>query len=264
MRSFTLSSCTVAWTIFQTCSMSYLAISDQALRAILRETISLALKKDKIKCTDYRKTLLLVTLHICKYPDVPQDVLELLLSFCEMMGIFYANEDKRCPKQVLRLYNLSFRHSIAVKSVLFPVTAMTPINLQGLYYHQIIDHAAFIYRLICIRSINAETFERFFDRIHHKKDLEQATHWIGFQCIFTHPSRRRCWCCQCLTGKTRTRNIKTCEVSTWHNKYYHKFRYHQQALKTLAGTLNKDPRFLERRELGAVARWWGCWVLWRQ
>jgi DNA replication initiation complex subunit (GINS family) len=35
----------------------------------------------------------------------------------------------------------------------------------GLYNHAIVDHAPFIYRLVCLTSINAELFEHFFDKI---------------------------------------------------------------------------------------------------
>jgi hypothetical protein len=91
--------------------------------------------------------------------------MELLLTFAEMMGIFYASEDKRSSKSILRLHNLSFRHSYAVNSILTPVKSMTTRKLQGIYYHQIINHSALIYRIISLKSINAELFERFFDKL---------------------------------------------------------------------------------------------------
>jgi hypothetical protein len=123
---------------------------------MLNETRSLSLSKDKIRCTDYRKSLLQVTLQLAKLVDVPHEVMELLLTFSEMMGIFYASEEKRNPKQVLLLFNLSFRHSLAANSVLLPAKSMTTRKLQGIYYHQIIDHSALIYRILSMKSINAE------------------------------------------------------------------------------------------------------------
>ncbi|KAK3729300.1 hypothetical protein QZH41_002208 [Actinostola sp. cb2023] len=107
-----------------------------------------------------------------KQAQVPESVLELLLTFSEMMGIYYANEDKRNPRQVLRLYNLAFRHALALESVMLPPKTMTVRILQGIHYHQGIDHAPLIYRMICFRSISAELFEIFFDRL---QDITQKT-----------------------------------------------------------------------------------------
>ncbi|KAK3734075.1 hypothetical protein QZH41_019813 [Actinostola sp. cb2023] len=147
-------------------------IQDVNSLIVLKETMSVSLNKNKLRCTDYRKALLQITIQLSKQPNVPADVMELLLTLCEMMGILYADESKRNPKQILRLYNLAFRHALAVNSVLFPVTTMTARKMQGIHYHQMIDHAALIYRMVCLKSINAELFERYFDRI---QDITQKT-----------------------------------------------------------------------------------------
>lgn len=147
-------------------------VTDVDTLLTLNETKTLSLSKEKLRCTDYRKALLQVTLQLAKLVNVPDEVMELLLTFSEMMGIFYASEEKRTPRQVLRLFNLSFRHSLAVNSVLLPAKSMTTRKLQGIYYHQIIDHSALIYRIISLKSINAELFERFFDRI---EDITKKT-----------------------------------------------------------------------------------------
>ena len=82
-----------------------------------------------------------------------------------MMGIFYAKEDTRCPKQILQLLNLAFKHSLAMRTILTPPKTMTICKLYGIYYHSALHHASFIYRLVCLPSINAGLFEGFFDRI---------------------------------------------------------------------------------------------------
>lgn len=147
-------------------------ITDVDALLVINETASLTLGKDKVRCTDYRKALLQVSIQLSKLPNISEDILELLLTFSEMMGLFYASENKRSPKTILRLYNLCFRHSLAVNSLLFPVKSMTTRKLQGIYYHQIINHSALIYRLISLKSINAELFERFFDRL---EDITKKT-----------------------------------------------------------------------------------------
>lgn len=133
---------------------------------MLKETDSIALNKVKIRCTDYRRALLQVTLQLSKQSGLEKNVMELLLTLCEMMAIFYFREDKRNPRQVLRLHNLVFRHSLALESVLLLPKTMTTRKLQGIYYDQAVDHAPLLYRMICFTSISAELFERFFDRVH--------------------------------------------------------------------------------------------------
>ena len=91
--------------------------------------------------------------------------MDLLTTLAEMMGIFYAKEDTRCPRQIMRLANLSFKHALAMRAILTPPKTMTIRKLYGIYYHSAVHHASVIYRLVCLSSINAELFERFFDRI---------------------------------------------------------------------------------------------------
>ncbi|KXJ06972.1 hypothetical protein AC249_AIPGENE76 [Exaiptasia diaphana] len=82
-----------------------------------------------------------------------------------MTHIFYCHEEERCPRQILRLYNISWLPSKAVMKTLCPPKALTYRKLFGIYFHAIIDHAPLIHRIICLRSINAEQTERCFDKI---------------------------------------------------------------------------------------------------
>jgi len=89
-----------------------------------------------------------------------------------MMGFYYQNDDKRTQRSVLRLYNISFLHGQAVQNALTPPKAMSYRKLFGIYYHGAVDHAPLIYRLISLRSISAELFERYFDRV---EDITRKT-----------------------------------------------------------------------------------------
>ena len=42
----------------------------------------------------------------------------------------------------------------------------------GIYYHSAVDNAPLLYRLVCLRSICAKLFERYFDRI---EDITKKT-----------------------------------------------------------------------------------------
>ena len=71
-------------------------ITDVDTLVTLKETLSIALKKDKLRCTDYRRALLQVTILLADKAD--EHVMELLTTMAEMMGIFYSKEVNRNPR----------------------------------------------------------------------------------------------------------------------------------------------------------------------
>lgn len=140
-----------------------LHITDPDTLSMLEETLHLTLNKEKLRATDYRRALLKVTIQMAHLLD--EDEKMLLLYFCEMQSIYYESEEKRCPRQVLRLYNISWLHGKKVQSVLCPPKSVTLRKLCGIYYHGAVDHVPLFSRLVCLRSINAELFERYFQRL---------------------------------------------------------------------------------------------------
>ncbi|KXJ13241.1 hypothetical protein AC249_AIPGENE7033 [Exaiptasia diaphana] len=138
-------------------------ITDPKVLITFKQIIAVLFDKEKVRGTDYRKALLKLTAAILG--DVSQEVSDLLLSFIEMTKIYYAHDEERCPRQILRLYNLSWLHSKMTTRVLCPPISLTYRKLFGIYYHAVIDHAPLIHRIICLRSINAEQTERCFDQI---------------------------------------------------------------------------------------------------
>ncbi|CAH3124411.1 unnamed protein product [Pocillopora meandrina] len=52
-----------------------------------------------------------------------------------------------------------------MRTILTPPKTMTICKLYGIYYHSALHRASVMYRLVCLPSINAGLFERFFDRI---------------------------------------------------------------------------------------------------
>lgn len=145
-------------------------ITDPDTLLVLKETLSITLNKEKLRATDYRKALLKVTMQLAD--QLQENERMLLLTFCEMQGIYYQADEHRSPRQVLRLYNVSWFHGRAVQSVLCPPQSVTLRKLCGTYYHGAVDHAPLISRLVCLRSVNAELFERYFERI---EDITKKT-----------------------------------------------------------------------------------------
>ena len=138
-------------------------ITDVDTLETLKETLSIALKKDKLRCIDYRQALLQVTILLAGKAD--NNVMDLLATLAEMMGIFCGKGNTKCAKEILRLANLSLKHALAMRAIVTPPKTMTIRKLYGIYYQSAVYHASVTYRLVCLSSIDAELFERFFDRI---------------------------------------------------------------------------------------------------
>ena len=129
----------------------------------LKEILAIQYSKDKIRGVDYRKTLIFVT--IALYPIASRDVRLLLVTLCEMIEIYYAQDEVRSPKMILRLHNLCWRHGILRQRVLTPPQSLTYRKLFGLYFHSCMAHSAQLLRVASHRSTNAEMFERLFEKL---------------------------------------------------------------------------------------------------
>jgi hypothetical protein len=133
-------------------------INDASVLIKIKQVVSILFSKEKVRGTDYPRAIMQLTAAIAG--DVSEVQRELLLTFVEMTKVFYFHDSELCARQILWLHNLSWRHSMSASTVLCPLKALTYGKLFGLYFHGIIDHAATIQRLICLRSSNAEQTER--------------------------------------------------------------------------------------------------------
>ena len=145
-----------------------LHMTDVDALLLFKEITMLALKKEKLHATYYRRAMLKVTIALANKNLLQNNQREILLLFCEMMGMYYENDERRSPRSVLRLYNISFRQAQAVQRQLIPTKELTLRKMCGIYNH----HALLLYRLACLRSICAELFERYFERI---EDITRKT-----------------------------------------------------------------------------------------
>ncbi|KAI8511942.1 hypothetical protein Bbelb_110420 [Branchiostoma belcheri] len=83
-----------------------------------------------------------------------------------IVHIFYLGEDQRSRRLVLRLANQIYLHAVLVREIIGTVTtSITPRKLYGQYYHSISTHAPILYRLINLKSVNAEHQERLFNSL---------------------------------------------------------------------------------------------------
>ena len=139
-------------------------ITDTDTLIKLKEILAIQFSKDNIRGVDFQKTLIFVT--IAFYPIATREVRLLLVTLCEMIEIYYAQEEARSPKMILRLHNLCWRHGILCRRVLTPPKTLTSRKLFGLYFHSCMAHSAQLLRVASHRSTtHAEMFEPLFEKL---------------------------------------------------------------------------------------------------
>ena len=129
------------------------------------ENINLAFSGKEVKrCVDYRAALLKVS-HLMK-GKLPDDFQVILDTLAEIQNLLYAYDEKRTPRTVLRLHNLTFWHAVMLRVILgTKMKHITMRKLYGKYFHGIISHSPLQYRLLSGATMNAEDEERVFNTI---------------------------------------------------------------------------------------------------
>ena len=143
----------------------------------------LKLEKEKRRCCDWRKMLLIITQTL--YQKIDGKVHKLLKTLSEIQRILYLGDDFRTPQEILRLHNSCFEHFKLLKEV-FKIphlsAGMTRDKLFGKYANNLLVHAPIQYRIISGESINAEEEERTFNTIqciNKGKTNNRPGHLIG-------------------------------------------------------------------------------------
>ena len=136
-------------------------ILDKETKVELSEVLEVDLSKDKKTGADYRLASMHV-LALLRRRNVHKNIVQLLESIVAMSEILYSTDDKRSPRQILRLYNTTWLHH-ELCSHLFPNPQNIPrTRLFASYLHALTNHAAQQYEIICMRSTNTEHEERLF------------------------------------------------------------------------------------------------------
>ena len=131
---------------------------------LFSETVKASLwGKEVIRSVDNRMALIKVTTVL--YGQLPLNVENLLVTFCEMQLLLYQNEEDRTPRSVLRYYNISFRHALMCKLIIgYKTKAMTTRKFHGKYFHNLINHVPMqLRKIVSGRSTNVENRERVFN-----------------------------------------------------------------------------------------------------
>ena len=89
------------------------------------------------------------------------------------MQIAYSGDDKRCPRQLLQLYNMCWLHMELCKDLLSTPKNISKSRMFGHYVHAITAHLPTQLELTCLRSLNTESEERLFGQA--RKIAESCT-----------------------------------------------------------------------------------------
>ncbi len=79
--------------------------------------------------------------------------------------ILYMSDAKRCPKTVLRLYNLTWLNHELCKELLQSPKTQSVSHVFGIYLHALAVHAPVQHQIMSLLSVNAESQERLFSQI---------------------------------------------------------------------------------------------------
>ena len=129
----------------------------------IKKVKAAVLTKEAIRCSDLRKAIILIYLKLnVMQPD--SMLTNLYRTAVEITSLCYAHEDRRTPKSILCLYNRTFLHAYQCSVLFSNPKSITRKRMFGRYFHSIIVHAASLFRIISLRSLNTEQHERKFQQ----------------------------------------------------------------------------------------------------
>ena len=129
------------------------------------------LGKETLRCCDYRKAAILILLALDEL-KADKKIIDLMRTLVEITEILYSTNCKRSSQAVLRLHNVAFVHGKLCTELFHTPKTMTRRKMFGRYFHSLTSHAPILYRLVCLRSMNAEMQERMFGQC---KAITRAT-----------------------------------------------------------------------------------------
>ena len=124
---------------------------------------STVLGKDTLRCSDYRKATILISLAL-KESNADKTIVEVFRTAAEINELLYANVTKRSPESILRLHNVTYIHATLCIQIFSSPKTITRAKMFGRYFHALVCHAPIVNRIIPLRSINTEVQERMFSQ----------------------------------------------------------------------------------------------------
>ena len=150
-------------------------------KQVLKNLQATVLGKTTLRCSDYRKALVIIykSLKQCTNPDT--QIVELFRTACEICEIMYAPDSRHTPKAILRLHNLTYQHGKICVDLFTQSSTTTAV--YGRYFNSIICHSPPLLRIVCLRSVNTEVQERMFGQV---KQITRGTSSLKANHIITN------------------------------------------------------------------------------
>ena len=126
--------------------------------------------KAKLRGVDYRLSAIVMYKHM-EVHSRPH-IRDFLYSIAELCYLLYIQEYDRCPRIILRLHNVAYKHATLCRKIIRTPQSLTMRNFYGIYFHSIVTESPLITRIISPRSICTEEQEREFSTI---KEITKRT-----------------------------------------------------------------------------------------
>ena len=136
---------------------------------------------------DYRLAAIHI-LALVRNSNCPGEVLQLMESIVEISELLYADDTKRTPKSILRLFNLTSIHFELCVKLLSKTSTISHQKMFGIYLHSLVHHAPFQYEILSLSSVNTEHEERLFGQakdLVHTQGHQSTTRDCNPQCAIT-------------------------------------------------------------------------------
>ena len=128
----------------------------------MADIIDTGLHKDKINCADLRCFAIHCRVFLESQVEVDWRVKLLLITLTEISQVLYGKDVERCPKTVLRFYNLTWLHHELCVDLSPTTKKVTMGKMFGTYFHSLLVHAPCQYEVVSLLSVNTEKQERLF------------------------------------------------------------------------------------------------------
>ena len=131
-------------------------IMEETLKAVTGETLkrlklvsSTVLGKETLRCSDYRKAVLLF--YITLFETEPNShYTTLFQTAAEICEHLYADDSKRMAQTVLRLHSIAYIHGRLYTELFSNPKTVSKRKLFGRYFHSLTCHAPLLLRLVSL------------------------------------------------------------------------------------------------------------------
>ena len=116
---------------------------------------------------DYRYSTILLYNNLKDY--CTEDIKNILQTLVEISYHCYQNVQKRSPRNILRLHNITFKHALLCINALSTQKVISKQKLFGIYFHSLTTHLPQMARVFAPSQLHTEDEERLFSHIKSNK-----------------------------------------------------------------------------------------------